>query len=82
MTNITLEDIWARLAVLDDRTERMEQILTGSAQTNAGVVTRLAGVESRLDVQDKALLKAGGVGAAAASLFSALTALILRQMGV
>lgn len=79
---VTLEELGEKMAVVVDRTERIEQILLGNAQQNAGVITRLASVESKVDVRDRTVVKAGSIGAAAASLFSALTALILRQMGV
>jgi len=49
---------------------------------NAGLVTRLASLESKLDAREKLALKAGGIGAAAASLFSSTTALLLRHLGV
>lgn len=79
---ITLEDLGERLAVVADRTERIENILMGNAEANAGVVTRLAGVETKLNERDKAVLRAGGLGAALASLLSAVTAVLLRQLGV
>lgn len=79
---VTLEDLAERMAVVADRTERIEQILLGNAEANAGVVTRLAGVETKLDERDKAVLRAGGVGAAMTSLLAAITALVLRQFGV
>lgn len=82
MSTVTLEDLAERLAVVADRTERIENILMGNAAANAGVVTRLAGVETKLDERNKTVLRAGGVGAAVASLLSAVTAVLLRHLGV
>lgn len=82
MSEEVLSKLSEQMAVVLDRTERIEQILMGDAVQNAGIVTRLASVESKVEVRDKAMLKAGGVGAATASLLSALTAVLLRHLGV
>lgn len=87
----TLDELNVKVGIVLDRTERIEQILLGNAAQNAGVVTRLAGVEVQADLLATKLdslattrmaAKAGGVGAALSGLATAAVAFLLAKFGV
>ena len=87
----TLDELNVKVGIVLDRTERIEQILLGNAAQNAGVVTRLAGVETQADLlatkmdslaTTRTVAKAGGVGAALSGLATATVAFLLAKLGV
>ena len=71
-----------KIAVIYDRTERMEQMLLGDAVQGSGLLARVQHLETKTEAKDRTAVKAGGVGAAMSSLFTAVVAFILAKLGV
>ena len=71
-----------KIAVIYDRTERMERALFGDAREGSGILVRLTAVETKQDAKDRTAAKAGGVGAALSGLATAAVAFLLAKLGV